>query len=325
MAGAFEIVMQQRKELVNKIIGMMQQGDFFRNASEWNCLALSPQNPLSSVRYKGGNRLKLMSAVIANHYKDPRWATAKQYMEKGYHIRKGEHGIICEKWIFTKEKTVIDEDGKKHREETLLEPPQVAFFRVFNAEQVEDFPAFEPNESMMDRTDTSIMADRLMETSECTVELLAQEKAFYSPAADKIILPLRSQFKDETSFVKTLLHEMSHSTGSAGRLNRDLGGGFGSERYAKEELRAEIGSLFTGYDLGLQMNAEHYEDHSDYLKSWITVLKNDYNELFRACADAEKISERLVGNYCRKYDLSRDVQVVSQNETKMQESKQRIL
>ena len=319
MAGAFDIVMQQRKELVEKIIGMMQQGDFFRNASEWNCAALSPQNPLSNVRYKGGNRLKLMSAVIMNHYKDPRWATAKQYMEKGYHIRKGEHGIICEKWIFTKEKVVTDENGKKHKEETLLDRPQVAFFRVFNAEQVEDFPGFEPDEYEQAKTDIHVMGDRLMETSECPVELLAQEKAFYSPGQDRIVLPLRSQFKDETSFVKTLLHEMSHSTGSANRLNRDMSGGFGSESYAKEELRAEIGSLFTGFDLGLQLNAEHYEDHSDYLKSWISVLKDDYNELYRACSDAEKISERLVGNYCRKYELNRELPEIVQNDVKMPE------
>ena len=246
MAGAYEIVMQQRKDLVDRIIGMMQQGEFFNNASEWNSAALSPQNPLSNVRYKGGNRLKLMTAVLCNHYKDPRWATAKQYMEKGYHIRKGEHGIICEKWIFKKEKLVTDENGNKHKEETLLDHPQVAFFRVFNGEQVEGFPAFEPSLDSQGKTDISIMGDRLMETSECPVELLAQEKAFYSPAQDKIVLPLRSQFKDEVSFVKTLLHEMSHSSGAPGRLNRDMGGMFGSESYAKEELRAEIGSLFTG-------------------------------------------------------------------------------
>ena len=35
MAGAFEIVMEERKMLVQKIVEMMQQGDFFRNADEW--------------------------------------------------------------------------------------------------------------------------------------------------------------------------------------------------------------------------------------------------------------------------------------------------
>ena len=301
MAGAFDIVMGERKNLVGEIINMMQQGDFFRNAAEWNAAALSPQNPLSNVRYKGGNRLRLMAHVVMNHYKDPRWATAKQYMEKGYHIRKGEHGVICEKWIFEKKQKTTDIHGNVTYELVPLEHPQVSYFRVFNAEQIDGFPAFEKDQQNL--TDVSIMGDRLMETSECPVELLAQERAYYSPAADKIILPLRSQFKDEESFVKTLLHEMSHSSGAKGRLNRDMSGMFGTESYAREELRAEIGSLFTGYDLGLQLASEHYEDHSDYLKSWIGVLQDDYNELFRACADAEKISERLIGNYCKKYEL----------------------
>lgn len=47
MAGAFDIVMQERKDLVDKIIGMMQQGDFFHNASEWDREAFRSQNPLS--------------------------------------------------------------------------------------------------------------------------------------------------------------------------------------------------------------------------------------------------------------------------------------
>ena len=38
---------------------------------------------------------------------------------------------------------------------------------------------------------------------------------------------------------------MGHSTGAPGRLNRPMGGMFGSEEYAKEELQAEIGALFT--------------------------------------------------------------------------------
>ena len=116
-------------------------------------------------------------------------------------------------------------------------------------------------------------------------------------------MPLRSQFKDQTSFAKTLLHELSHMTGAPARLNRKFGGPFGSESYAKEELRAEIGALFTETDLGIPLSGEHYEDHSDYLRSWIGVIQNDYNEFFRACADAEKISDRLVGNYAKKYEL----------------------
>ena len=107
MAGAFEIVMAERKVLVDKIIAMMKQdGGFFRNANEWDREALKPQNPLSKVWYKGGNRMKLMAVVTERGFKDPRWATARQLFEKGYRIKAGEHGTICEKWIFEKEKKV---------------------------------------------------------------------------------------------------------------------------------------------------------------------------------------------------------------------------
>lgn len=55
MSGAFEIVMSERRALVDKIIGMMQQGYFF-NKEEWDRGSLRPQNPLSKIQYKGGNR-----------------------------------------------------------------------------------------------------------------------------------------------------------------------------------------------------------------------------------------------------------------------------
>ena len=38
---------------------------------------------------------------------------------------------------------------------------------------------------------------------------------------------------------------MGHSTGHPDRLKRPMSGIFGSAEYAKEELRAEIGALFT--------------------------------------------------------------------------------
>ena len=261
----------------------------------------APHNAITKANYRGSNAfwLKLVSAMKG--YTDPRWATARQYSEKGYFIKKGEHGVLCEKWIFEKQKKVKDQNGNVSFETVQLERPQVSFFRVFNAEQVQDFPSFSRGECPEPEIDTII--DRIIDTSECPIHEIAQDRSFYSPSTDEIYLPLRSQFKDQTSFAKTLLHELGHMTGAASRLDRHFGGPFGSEGYAKEELRAEIGALFTETDLGIPLSGEHYEDHSDYLRSWIGVIQNDYNEFFRACADAEKISDRLVGNYSRKYEL----------------------
>ena len=307
MAGAFDIVLSERKILVEKIISMMKQGDFFHNASEWDRAALRPQTPLSKVWYRGSNRMKLMAIVTERKYRDPRWATAKQLFGKGYRIKAGEHGTICEKWIFEKEKKTKDEYGNIVKEVVQLDRPQVMYFRVFNGEQVEDFPEYVPSMQEEDKTQLGQMIDRLIDTCECPVIEAAQDRAYYSPSQDKIVLPLRSMFKDEESFAKTLIHEEGHMTGAVGRLNRPLGGMFGSEQYAKEELRAEIGALFTEADLGISLKGEHYEDHSDYLRSWIGVLQNDYNEFFRACSDAEQISKRLIGNYTKKYELKMEV------------------
>ncbi len=161
MAGAFEIVMQERKTLVDKIISMMKQGDFFHNASEWDRAALRPQNPLSKVWYRGGNRMKLMAVVTERGYRDPRWATAKQLFEKGYHIKAGEHGTICEKWIFEKEKKTKDEHGNTVREVVQLDRPQVMYFRVFNGEQVEGFPEYVPSALDENRSPLGDMIDQM--------------------------------------------------------------------------------------------------------------------------------------------------------------------
>lgn len=301
MPDAFEIVMEERRKLVEKIAAMMKKGYQF-TAPEWNQAALRPVNPLSGVKYRGGNRLRLMNVVMEREYKDPRWMTSLQLKKAGYYIRKGERGILCEKWIFEKEVKKIDEHGKEVRVREALKQPVVSYFIVFNGEQVVDFPKY--IQERREESETMELAGKFIAASECPIIEAAQTDAFYVPSQDKICIPLRGSFKDDVSFAKTLIHEMGHSTGHESRLNRNLRHLFGSREYAREELRAELGALFVENELGIQLNADHFQDHSNYLKSWIVVLKEDPNELFRAASDAEKIADRLVGNYCRKYDVN---------------------
>lgn len=304
MPGAFKIVMEDRRKLVEKIAAMMEKGYQF-TAPEWNQADLCPVNPLSGVKYRGGNRLRLMNIVMERAYKDPRFMTALQLKKAGYYIRKGERGVLCEKWIFEKELKQKDEQGEEKRVLEALKNPVVSYFMVFNGEQVLDFPKY-VRESK-EESETMELAGKFIAASECPIIEAAQTDAFYIPSRDKICIPLRESFKDDVSFAKTLIHEMGHSTGHESRLNRDLRHPFGSREYAREELRAELGALFVENELGIQLNADHFKDHSNYLKSWIGALKEDPNELFRAASDAEKIADRLVGNYCRKYDVDLDV------------------
>ena len=293
MPGAFEKVMDSRREIVDKVIRLMEEG-YHNNQSAWTIQGIVPYNPESQVTYRGGNRLRLMIAGAEAGYQDSRWMTFRQIQKAGYHLKENQHGILCEKWIFETKVKTKTEDGKEIEEIKELDRPKVSYFYVFNAEQVIGYPdppikEYEP--------DIMQLGEQLIKSSECPIYEMPQDRAYYNRNADHIVIPARYQFKEAKSFVATVAHEMSHSTGHPNRLNRKFGMRFGDKDYAKEELRAELGALFVETDLGVDPSGEVLEDHSDYLLSWIGALRKDPNELFRACADAEKISERLVNNY----------------------------
>ena len=93
-------------------------------------------------------------------------------------------------------------------------------------------------------------------------------------------------YKRQDNYYATALHELGHWTGHASRLGRDLEHPFGSEGYAKEELRAEIASMILGDELGIGHDPGQ---HAAYVGTWINALRDDPLEIFRAAADAEKI------------------------------------
>ena len=86
-------------------------------------------------------------------------------------------------------------------------------------------------------------AEHILKASGATITHAAGDRAFYRPSTDSITLPERGQFPSSDRYYATALHELGHWTGHASRLDRDLAHPFGSEGYAKEELRAEIAAI----------------------------------------------------------------------------------
>ena len=84
-----------------------------------------------------------------------------------------------------------------------------------------------------------------------------------------------------------------------------------NEIYAKEELRAELTSMFLQQRYNVNFDEKHYENHAAYLQSWAQVIKNDPNEIYRAAADAEKamsyIETRMINKNLTK-DKEKSVQ-----------------
>ena len=90
-------------------------------------------------------------------------------------------------------------------------------------------------------------------------------RAFYDKKEDYIQMPPFSAFKQAEFRYSVLAHEITHWTGAAHRLNRDLASRFQKEAYAAEELIAELGSAFISAELDLEM--EPRRDHAPYINS----------------------------------------------------------
>lgn len=253
-----------------------------------------PHNPVSGTRYKGANALWLAMQGRS----DPRWVTYKQAQKLGAQVQKGEKSTWVQYWKFTDEvprkdeqgNIIIDGKGNPMTEEVVLERPKVFSSRVFNAEQIQGLPPLETKEPAWNRHERS---ETILAGSGAEIRHDQPDQAFYRPSTDSIHLPGHEQFETADNYYATALHELGHWTGHASRMDRDLSGGFGSDSYAKEELRAEIASLMVGDELG---TGHDPGQHAAYVKSWIKVLRDDPKEILRASRDAEKIMS-LVMSY----------------------------
>ena len=255
--------------------------------------SLLPFNPITGKRYKGINALLLM----AHERCDQRWMTYKQAESLGYQVRKGEKGTGIQYWKFTEEQFKKDDQGKAIRDHEgnsvkvtiKLERPRVFYATVFNAEQIDGMPALEKKVQTWDAIER---AEALLAASGAVIHYNMGGRAYYRPSSDTIHLPVKGQFQSAAKFYATALHELGHWSGAASRLNRDLSHPFGSEGYAKEELRAEIASMILGDELGIGHDPGQ---HAAYVSSWIKVLQDEPLEVFRAAADAERIQDYVLG------------------------------
>ena len=265
-----------------------------------------PYNPVSETRYKGLNTISLRAEAEERGYSDPRWVTYKQAKQIGAQVRKGERGTKIEYWKFPDTEEGKNRGGSKpaangaeFQERKVLHRT----YTVFNAEQIDNMPQREPAQAK--QWESSERADRLLKESGAEIVHVHGDRAFYRPKDDKIVMPKQEQFRTHEAYYSTALHEMGHWTGHKDRLNRETlheavkpkTGGYGSEAYAKEELRAEMTSMTVN---GVMKLPHDPERHASYVQSWIKVLKDDPNELRHAARDAGAAAE-----YVLQYDRER--------------------
>ncbi|MBS7098241.1 MAG: DUF1738 domain-containing protein [Bacteroides uniformis] len=286
---------------------------FTEGALQW------PRN-LSGREYNGMNAFMLMLHCEKEGYKIPRFCTfdCVQRMNKPgkdgqelprVSVLRGEKSFPVMLTTFTcihketKEKIKYD-DYKNLSEDEKKEYnvyPRMQVFRVFNVQQTNLREArpelWEKLEKENGRPEVKAgeqfdfePVDRMISENLwiCPIRPMHQDSAYYSITKNEIIVPEKRQFKDGEAFYGTLFHEMTHSTGAKGVLDRLEPTAFGSKEYAREELVAELGSALVSQRYGMTKHIK--EDSCAYLKSWLDSLKESPQFIKTTLMDVKKAS-----------------------------------
>lgn len=283
-----------RQEVTNNIIQLLERGTapWQRPWDPEKATLEMPLNPTTGQPYRGGNALHLLAEGMKKGYEDPRWMTYRQAQENGWQVRKGEKGTAIEFWQFPSRQSGERESTETNEAEGRRSAPLHRIYTVFNAKQIDGVPEREAH--VRPEWEVVQSAENILEGSGARVLHDQQNRAYYSRGMDEIHLPSKTAFPNQAAYYGTALHELVHWSGHESRLNRDTlvkSDGFGGPEYAKEELRAELGSLFLAAERGIPHDPEQ---HASYVAAWIDVLKKDKNEIFRAAKDASKATEYLL-------------------------------
>jgi len=304
--SAYEKLTPARKALVDAVMKNLEKGVGLWKQG-WAGGGV-PVSGISGKQYNGINRMFLMAATAERGYSDNRWVTFKQMEEKGWSFKRDEEGksrgknagVSIEYFELRDRETkqpfdrhTLDGMTADERNDYMDENvyPIRKYYRVFNGDVIEGIPERERVEH--DPTGRNDRAEALIKYWSETESPIKYggSMAYYSSTKDEIHLPEKQNFVDMPEFYSTALHEIGHSTGHEKRLNRNLDGKFGSAEYAEEELRAEIASMFLEQDLGVAASEKHIENNSAYIGSWKSKIKEDPNVLFKAIADAERMTK----------------------------------
>ena len=274
------------QQVTDQIIQAMDQAQG-QGRRLWDAQPSLPLNLATGKPYSGMNILILWSAAIARGYRSPYWLTYKQAADMGGQVRKGEHGTAC---VFYKPWESQDTNAETGETE-ITRGAVLKSFRAFNLDQIDGIQA--PTTEARPAFEILADAERLLQHTPAPIRE-GGDRACYIPSTDEIRMPSRATFINPEAFYSVACHEMTHSTGHASRLDRNLSGRFGDEAYAMEELVAELGAAFLCAEVGILPTTR--EDHAHYLANWIKVLKGDKKAIFTAAAAASKAAAFIKGH-----------------------------
>jgi antirestriction protein ArdC len=267
--------MDIRQAITDQIIHIIEQG-LAKGETMWDTTVKFglPTNYQTKRPYNGINILALTGEAVDRGYSRNEWLTFKQAQALGAKVNKGAKGVMG---VFFK---MVDRKEPKNEEDKI---PMLSPFWVFNVDEITGLPEV-PEVERFD-FDPIDEAERILTASGASITWQGA-RAFYRPATDEIYMPDRDRFSSSANAYAVALHELTHWTGHESRMNRDYGKMTKVDRYAFEELVAELGAAYLVAHLGIK--GSKLENHADYLQHYLTILKEDKSAIFTAARMASQ-------------------------------------
>jgi antirestriction protein ArdC len=280
------------EEITSRIVAELEAGRL-PWVQPWDSSAVAaplavPSNAATGRAYSGINVLILWGAVVRHGFSCQSWLTFRQALALGGHVRKGERGTM----VVYADRFVPDDERRRARDmgEEAQAIPFLKRFTIFSTDQCEGLPQ-DLVTAPPPVAEGSILpeVEALIRASGADLRL-GGDQAFYSPDLDYVQVPRPEAYFEPINWHRTALHELGHWTGHASRLARDLSGGFGSKKYAQEELVAEMTAAFACATLGISPTVRH----ADYIGAWLEVLREDNRAVVRAASAASRAADYLL-------------------------------
>lgn len=284
------------EKFTNLVLEKLEQG-IIPWHQPWNAEGM-PSNYISKKPYHGIN----LWILLALNHENPYYLTFKQAESLGGRVKKGAKAIPVCYWNFVykhKEtgRTIPAELVKDYPLDALIKKCFLKEYRIFPIEAIEGIDWELPETPVDNRIPVIEQCEAVYEEMLNPPKVIHEkEEAYYHPQLDLINMPPKQRFQSAEGYYAVLFHELVHSTGSENRLNRpgiaevDF---FGSAKYCREELIAEMGAGYLCGYTGIQSN-QLVNNQTAYVQNWIAQLKNDKQLLIEAASKAQKAVDYIL-------------------------------
>jgi len=266
MKKAYELIVEQILERLDN-----HSLPWTKSWTGWNI-----SNYITNTEYRWVNKLVL----AFDTYEDKRYLTMNQVRKLKWRIKKWSK---AQKILYSQ---FTDSENVK------LEYPIIRYYNVFNIEHVEWITINKPK--VIKESDKYSAVNNMINNYKGWPRIKIWPNPIYKVSLDTICIPDKNKFNNLDNYYSILCHELIHSTGAQHRLNRfNHNIKFGNNVYSKEELVAELGSMFLSMEVWIINKASN--NNISYIKSWTKFMKDNKKEIIYASSQAQKACDYIYG------------------------------